>query len=64
MLRLPEVLQVTGWSRSTLYLKISEGKFPAAVKLDPDGRAIGWPENVVAAHQEGILAAYNAAEAA
>jgi prophage regulatory protein len=56
-LRLPAVLAATGWSRSTLYAKIDAGKFPAPVKLDPDGRAVGWPENDVLAHQERVIAA-------
>jgi len=32
-------LAATGWSNSTFYKKISEGKFPKGTKLDPDGRA-------------------------
>ena len=54
--RLPMVLDATGWSRSTLYAKINEGKFPAPIKLDPDGRAVGWPEDDVLTHQKALLA--------
>jgi len=53
-----------GWSRSTLYQKISEGLFPAPVKLDADGRAVGWPQSEVVAYQQGRIQARDAARAA
>ncbi len=44
--RLPEVLNQTGLSRSTIYEMISRGDFPQQVKLGP--RAVGWSsEDVV-----------------
>ncbi len=42
ILRLPSVKTVTGLSRSTIYLRVSEGSFPAPVSLG--GRAVGWIE--------------------
>ena len=42
ILRLPEVKRSTGLSRSTIYLRIAEGKFPKPVSLG--GRAVGWLE--------------------
>ena len=39
MLRLPTVKARTGLSRSTIYLRISRGTFPAPVSLG--GRAVG-----------------------
>jgi prophage regulatory protein len=42
ILRLPDVKRSTGLSRSTIYQKIAEGKFPKAVSLG--GRAVGWLE--------------------
>lgn len=42
ILRLPAVKDRTGLSRSTIYLRISEGKFPKPVSLG--GRAVGWVE--------------------
>ncbi len=45
ILRLPTVKQRTGLSRSTIYLRISEGKFPTPVSLG--GRAVGWIESEV-----------------
>lgn len=44
-LRLPEVKDRTGLSRSTLYLRISQGRFPAPVSLG--GRAVGWIESEI-----------------
>lgn len=40
ILRLPAVKQRTGLSRSTLYLRISQGTFPRSIDLG--GRAVGW----------------------
>ena len=40
--RLPAVKTRTGLSRSTIYLRISEGSFPKPVSLG--GRAVGWIE--------------------
>ena len=42
MLRFPTVKARTGLSRSTIYLRISRGTFPASVSLG--GRAVGWIE--------------------
>lgn len=42
ILRLPDVKARTGLSRSTIYLRISEGCFPKPVSLG--GRAVGWIE--------------------
>ena len=40
ILRLPQVKASTGLSRSTIYLRISEGTFPKPVSLG--ARAVGW----------------------
>jgi prophage regulatory protein len=42
ILRLPAVKARTGLSRSTIYLRITEGSFPPPVSLG--GRAVGWIE--------------------
>ena len=39
ILRLPQVLEVTGLSRSTIYLRMADGSFPKQVSLG--GRAVG-----------------------
>jgi predicted DNA-binding transcriptional regulator AlpA len=51
-LRKPEVLRATGWSNSTLYKKISEGKFPRPTKIDPAGRVSVWFDDQVAEIQK------------
>ena len=45
ILRLPAVKSRTGLSRSTTYLRISEGRFPAPFSLGD--RAVGWVESEV-----------------
>ena len=42
ILRLPAVKATTGLSRSTIYLRISEGRFPKPISLGD--RAVGWIE--------------------
>ena len=41
-LRLPEVLERTGLSRSTIYVRLAAGTFPRPVALG--ARAVGWIE--------------------
>ncbi|MXX36323.1 MAG: AlpA family transcriptional regulator [Gemmatimonadetes bacterium] len=41
-LRLPEVLARTGLSRSTIYVRLEQGRFPRPVSLG--SRAVGWIE--------------------
>jgi len=43
ILRLPNVLDRTGLSRSTVYQRVSEGRFPRPVSLGD--RAVGWVES-------------------
>ena len=45
ILRLPVVKARTGLSRSTIYLRVSEGEFPKPVSLG--GRAVGWIESEI-----------------
>jgi prophage regulatory protein len=45
ILRLPIVLDRTGLSRSTVYQRVTEGKFPRPVSLG--ARAVGWIETEV-----------------
>lgn len=53
VLRAPAVLEATGWSRSTLYQKIADGKFPFGAKLDPDGQTRVWWADEIEAWQKG-----------
>ena len=46
ILRLPKVKAITGLSRSTIYLRMSEGTFPQHISLG--SRAVGWLGSEVA----------------
>jgi predicted DNA-binding transcriptional regulator AlpA len=50
-MRKPAVLAATGWSDSTLYRKIAEGRFPKGTKIDPAGRVMIWWEDEILAFQ-------------
>jgi prophage regulatory protein len=56
ILRLRQVKERTGLSKSTIYEAIAEGKFPAAVALLAGGKASGWFEDAVDAHLDARLA--------
>ena len=45
ILRLPTVKAITGLSRSTIYLRMSEGTFPEKISLG--SRAVGWLETEI-----------------
>ncbi len=47
ILRLPAIKIETGYSRSTIYLRIEQGLWPKQVRLGP--RSVGWPAYEVAA---------------
>lgn len=46
ILRLPDVKTRTGLPRSTIYLQISKGTFPAPIKLGGE-RSVGWIESEI-----------------
>lgn len=45
--RLPAVLAASGYSRSTIYLRIDQGLWTKQVRLG--ARCVGWPSHEVAA---------------
>jgi prophage regulatory protein len=45
ILRLPAVMASIGLSRSSIYLRISDGTFPKPISLG--GRAVGWLESEI-----------------
>ncbi|HEY5330421.1 MAG TPA: AlpA family transcriptional regulator [Acidobacteriaceae bacterium] len=47
ILRLPAVKTRTGLSRSTIYARVAEGRFPKPISLG--ARAIGWIDSEVEA---------------
>jgi prophage regulatory protein len=59
-MRLPAVLDATGWTKNTLYYKISKGIFPKGTKIDPNGKTVVWFEDEVAAFQAAARTAREA----
>lgn len=53
LLRLPEVLERVGMSRSPLYVRIKDKTFPAPVK---NGRMSLWPESVIDQYIKNLCA--------
>ena len=47
LLRLPEVESLTGYKRSTIYLRVSAGLFPRQIRLG--ARAVAWSGSEIAA---------------
>ncbi|MDD4979112.1 MAG: AlpA family phage regulatory protein [Gallionella sp.] len=60
ILRLPAVTAEAGHSRSTHYLRISQGLFTSPVRLGP--RAVGWPSAEVTAINAARIAGKSDAE--
>lgn len=52
-LRLPEVVALTGRSRSSIYTDIRAKKFPPPVHIGP--RATAWTASSIAAWQEDCI---------
>lgn len=46
ILRLPKLLDQSGYSRSTLYQRIADGLWTRPVPIGP--RSVGWPDSEVA----------------
>lgn len=40
--RLPDVLRLTGLSKSTVYARVKTGEFPAPAPIFRGGRAVAW----------------------
>lgn len=47
ILRIPAAQTQSGYSRSTIYLRITQGLWPHQISLGP--RAVGWPANEIEA---------------
>ena len=55
--RLPDVMNLTGLSRSSIYLRISTNEFPKPIKIGL--RAVGWTEDSIITWQSTIMEANN-----
>jgi prophage regulatory protein len=60
IMRLREVIEQTGLSRSTIYNLISQGKFPKQIELG--ARSVGWVDTEVDEWLEAKVAHRNAQE--
>lgn len=47
IIRLPQVREKTGLSRSSIYAFMKERKFPLAFPLSENGRSVGWLEKSI-----------------
>lgn len=54
-LRLPEVLRITGKSRSALYNSIKRNEFPAQVRIGK--RQVAWPSTAIEQWQQSCIQA-------
>jgi len=54
ILRLPEVQEKSGYARSTIYLRISQGLWTKPIHLGP--RSVGWPVQEVIALNSARIA--------
>jgi prophage regulatory protein len=57
ILRLWQVLERTGLSKTTIYRAIEAGQFPRSVPILHGGKASGWDETEVDAFLDGRFAA-------
>ena len=53
-LRLPQVKELTGLGRSTIYNKINEGVFPKQISLG--GRCVAWNSSEISEWMEQCVA--------
>ena len=60
ILRIPAAKTQSGYSRSTIYLRISQGLWTKPVRLGP--RAVGWPASEVDALNAARIAGKTDAE--
>ena len=61
-LRLPQVIDRTGYRKTAIYERIQQGEFPRPVKLGP--RAVGWLDTEVEEWMRSRLKARDAEEVA
>lgn len=55
ILRLPETIHRTGFSRSSIYAKMKDGLFPKPINISD--RAVGWLESEIDQHIADLVQA-------
>jgi prophage regulatory protein len=58
-IKLPEVIEITCKSRSSIYQAVKNGTFPPPVNIGP--RSVAWTSSSIAEWQESCVKASNAA---
>jgi prophage regulatory protein len=56
ILRKPAVMEATGYGETQIDELVKQDIFPAPIPLSPNGRAVGWLEDEVAAYQAARIA--------
>lgn len=54
LLRLPQVIDLVGVSKSTIYARMRLNEFPQSVPIFKGGRAVGWSEDGISAWRKAI----------
>ncbi len=52
VLRLPEVMSLTGWKRTSIYARMKDGTLPQSVRLGP--RAVGWKVGAIRSYLQSL----------
>ncbi|MRV75525.1 AlpA family phage regulatory protein [Duganella sp. FT92W] len=52
-LRLPAVIEATGWSRTTIWRKVKAGVLPAPIPIGP--KSIAWDAEEIAQWQQRCI---------
>lgn len=52
-IKLPEVINTVGKSRSSIYMAIQKGEFPAPIRIG--ARAVAWTSESIALWQESCI---------
>lgn len=55
--RFPDVMKLTGLSRSSIYLAVSKNEFPKPIKLGR--RAIGWHQQAIEEWKQNLERVHN-----
>ncbi|RUO79099.1 helix-turn-helix transcriptional regulator [Pseudidiomarina taiwanensis] len=54
IVRFPEVIKITGWSKSTIYNRLKVGLFPKPVSLG--ARSVGFVESELQEYMHAVIA--------
>ena len=54
LLRLPQVLALTGVGKSPIYTRMKLGEFPKSTPIFKGGRAVGWSRDEISAWRKSI----------